>query len=225
MLHLPRIPELAQRERFIRRVVTEGAVITLADEENASVPSQKYPGRTVQLFWSSPVEAKRWANALSGDGKLQTLTLETFAADILPGMAAAKGLVGADWVADPIEAEIDPADLLLRLKTECLPEFYDRLKAASELYMLARDGQPVIEVARRGRVETNGFAIFTSRVEAEAEAKRESGLHVAADAYGDFVSSTLPWAAERGLHISVQPLFGAGSIDVAAPDLLKRIAA
>ena len=53
MLHMPRIPELAQRDRFVRRAVSEGRVLTLADEENASVASQKIAGRTVQLFWSS----------------------------------------------------------------------------------------------------------------------------------------------------------------------------
>ena len=71
MLHRPRIPELAQRDRFIRRAVSEGRVLTFADEETASVPSQKVRGRTVQLFWSSPIEATRWAEALAGNNELQ----------------------------------------------------------------------------------------------------------------------------------------------------------
>ena len=50
MLMAPRIPELAQRDRFVRRAVKEGRVLTLADEEIASVKSQKYPSRKVQLF-------------------------------------------------------------------------------------------------------------------------------------------------------------------------------
>ena len=49
MYTAPRIPELGQRDRFVRRAVKEGRVLTLADEERASVPSQKIPGRTVQL--------------------------------------------------------------------------------------------------------------------------------------------------------------------------------
>ena len=98
MLHMPRIPELAQRDRFVRRAVSEGRVLTLADEENASVASQKVAGRTVQLFWSSPIEAGRWAEALAGNTDLQDIPLTTFAADILPGIATAKGLVGTDWL-------------------------------------------------------------------------------------------------------------------------------
>ena len=84
MLHTPRIPELAQRDRFVRRAVSEGRVLTLADEENASVASQKVAGRTVQLFWSSSIEAGRWAEALAGNTDLQDIPLATFAADICP---------------------------------------------------------------------------------------------------------------------------------------------
>ncbi len=98
MLHRPRIPELAQRDRFIRRAVSEGRVLTFADEETASVPSQKVKGRTVQLFWSSRIEATRWAEALAGNNELQDIGLVTFAAEILPGIANFDDL-------DPLKAE------------------------------------------------------------------------------------------------------------------------
>ena len=76
----PRIPELAQRDRFVRRAVQEWRVYTLADEERAGVASTRSVGRTVQLFWSSPLEAKRWAEALAGADQLQEIPLQEFAA-------------------------------------------------------------------------------------------------------------------------------------------------
>ena len=139
MLHMPRIPELAQRDRFIRRAVSEGRVLTLADEENASVASQKVAGRTVQLFWSSPIEAGRWAEALAGNTDLQDIPLTTFAADILPGIATAKGLVGTDWVADPIEAEVDPRDLQIRLKVEAVQAYVNAARGRGEVFLVGDD--------------------------------------------------------------------------------------
>jgi hypothetical protein len=139
MLHMPRIPELAQRDRFIRRAVSEGRVLTLADEENASVASQKTASRTVQLFWSSPIEAGRWAEALAGNTDLQDIPLATFAADILPGIATAKGLVGTDWVADPIEAEVDPRDLQIRLKVEAVQAYVNAARGRGEVFLIGDD--------------------------------------------------------------------------------------
>ena len=105
----PRIPELGQRDRCVKRAVKEGRVFTLADEQSACVASQRTSGRTVQLFWSCPKEAKRWAKALTGDDGLQEIPLLDFAADILPGLKSGKGLAGTDWVSDPVEPEIEPA--------------------------------------------------------------------------------------------------------------------
>jgi hypothetical protein len=163
MLQKTRIPELGQRDRFVRRCVKEGRVLTLASEDEASVPSQKYPGRTVQLFWSSPREATRWAEALTGDKALQDISLETFVADILPGLAAAKGLAGTDWVSDPIEAEVDPADLALRMKAEALPVLLASLVDRGEVYMVASDNGPALKVVPRRDGELGLLLAFATR--------------------------------------------------------------
>lgn len=225
MLAAPRIPELGQRDRFVRRAVKEGRVFTLADEETASVPSQKYPGRTVQLFWSSPIEAKRWAEALTGDASLQDIALAAFATDILPGLRAAKGLAGTDWVADPIEAEVDPADLLLRLKSESVPVFLKALAGRGEIYLVAGDDGPMLQAAsRRGGVQQL-LHIFSARAEAERFMQTVSARKIIADPITDFTSSTLPWAAERGHTIVLEPISGAGALELPAEDLRVRLQA
>lgn len=225
MLTAPRIPELAQRDRFVRRAVKEGRVLTLADEESASVPSQKVANRTVQLFWSSPVEAKRWAEALTGDDALQDIPLATFAADILPGLAKAKGLVGADWVADPIEAEVDPADMLLRLKAETVPRFLKTLAGKGEVFLVAGDSGPLVQTIPRRGGDVEALHVFATRSEADRHMKRSGGKKVVCDPFADFLNSTVPWAATRGHAIMLEPIPGAGPIDVRAAEFQSRLAA
>ncbi len=224
MLHLPRIPELAQRDRFVRRAVAEQSVLTLADEEGASVPSQKIPGRTVQLFWSSPIEAKRWAKALTGDAALQTIPLSSFAIEILPGLAAAKGLAGTDWVADPIEAEIDPADLVLRLKAESVDGFLMSLRAQGLVYLVSGSAGPHLETAASRGNPAPRLSIFAAREAAEDHMRRCGGSFVTADPLVDFAASTLPWAVARDCVVALEPIPGAGLFDLKAADLAAHLA-
>ena len=183
MLAAPRIPELGQRDRFVRRAVKEGRVLTLADEEMASVPSQKFPGRTVQLFWSSPLEAKRWAEALTGNAGLQEISLAAFASEILPGLRAGKGLAGTDWVADPIEAEVDPADLQLRLKAEALPGYLRTLAAKGEVYLVAGDDGPLLQAITRRGAELHLLHVFAVRADAERYMKKAGARKAPAIAF------------------------------------------
>lgn len=223
MLAAPRIPELGQRDRFVRRAVKEGRVLTLADEETASVPSQKFPGRTVQLFWSSPIEAKRWAEALTGNSGLQEIPLPTFAADILPGIRAAKGLAGTDWVSDPIEAEVDPADLLLRLKADALPNYLRGIAARGEVYLVAGDDGPLLQsVTRRGK-DDYLLHIFAVRADAERYMKKAGARKIIADPIADFSASTLPWAAERGHAVVMETIPGAGAFETSAENLKRQL--
>ncbi|HET6390617.1 DUF2750 domain-containing protein [Hyphomicrobium sp.] len=223
MLNAPRIPELAQRDRFVRRAVAEGRVLTLADEENASVPSQKVSGRTVQLFWSSPLEAERWAEALAGNTDLQDISLEVFATDILPGIATAKGLVGTDWVSDPIEAEIDPRDLLIRLKTEAIPAYAAAIRAKGEVYLVGGSGGPMLTPGTQKPRSADRLHVFSSRSDAEAHMKKLSGKLIITDPIAAFVGSRLPWAAEHGHAVMIEPIRGAGFVEVKTANLAAHL--
>jgi hypothetical protein len=224
MLNAPRIPELAQRDRFVRRAVGEGRVLTLADEEIASVPSQKVAGRTVQLFWSSPIEAGRWAEALAGNRELQEITIETFATDILPGIATARGFVGTDWVSDPIEAEIDPRDLIIRLKAEALPIYAAAAREKGVVYLVGHDEGPMLTPGTQKPRSADRLLVFATRSDAEAHMKKLSAKRIIADPVTDFVASTLPWAAGQGYLVMIEPIRGAGFIEVKIADLASRLA-
>ena len=223
MLHTPRIPELAQRDRFVRRAVSEGRVLTLADEENASVASQKVVGRTVQLFWSSPIEAGRWAEALAGNTDLQDIPLTTFAADILPGIATAKGLVGTDWLSDPIEAEVDPRDLQIRLKVEAVQAYVDAARGRCEVFLVGGDEGPMLTPATPKPGSSNVLHVFASRTEAERHMKTIGAKRVIADPIAAFIATTLPWAGACTPSAMIEPITGAGFIEVKIADLNQRL--
>lgn len=221
----PRIPELAQRDRFVKRTVKEGRVFTLKDEEAACVASQRGTARTVQLFWSCPKEARRWAKALAGDDALQEIKLIDFAADILPGLKSGKGLAGTDWVSDPIEAEVEPADLLIRLKAEAVNSFLGLVADRGEVFLAeGEEGPQLLPILRRG-IERLALYIFPVRAEAERLMKRVTpGKRIIADPIADFRSSTLPWLSERGHLVVLEPIPGAGTVELEAADVLARLA-
>lgn len=220
----PRIPELAQRDRFVKRAVKEGRVFTLEDEQSACVPSQRTAGRTVQLFWSCPKEAKRWAKALTGEDQLQEIPLIDFAADILPGLKSGKGFAGTDWVSDPIEPEVEPADLLLRLKTEAVGVYLSLVLERGEVFTAEGDeGPQLLPLIRRG-LDRQALYIFPVRAEAERLMKRVlPGKRIIADPISDFMVSTLPWLAERGHLVVIEPISGAGPVELEAADVAARL--
>jgi hypothetical protein len=225
MLHRPRIPELAQRDRFIRRAVSEGRVLTFADEETASVPSQKVRGRTVQLFWSSPVEATRWAEALAGNNELQDISLATFTADILPGIAKAKGFAGTDWVSDPIEAEVDPIDLQIRLKTEAIPYYAIAARTRGEVFLVGDDEGPILAPAGPWASAGDLLHVFATRSEAERHMKQAGGKRIIAEPIIDFVGTTLAWAATHARAVAIEPIAGGGSLEVKIAEFGRQLAA
>ncbi len=225
MLNAPRIPELAQRDRFVRRAVSEGRVLTLADEENASVPSQKVSGRTVQLFWSSPIEAGRWAEALAGNSQLQDISLEVFATDILPGIATAKGFAGTDWVSDPIEAEIDPRDLLIRLKTEAISHYATTAREKGEVYLVGTPEGPMLTPGTQKPRSADRLHVFATRADADAHMKKIGGKRVIVEPVANFTAVTLAWASVENHTVMVEPIRGAGFIELKAAELAGRLTA
>ncbi|HML29867.1 MAG TPA: DUF2750 domain-containing protein [Hyphomicrobium sp.] len=218
MLNAPRIPELAQRDRFVRRAVAEGRVLTLADEENASVPSQKVAGRTVQLFWSSPIEAGRWAEALAGNRELQDISIEVFATDILPGIATAK-------VSDPIEAEIDPRDLLIRLKTEAISSYAAAAREKGEVYLVGNPEGPMLTPGTQKPRSADKLHVFSTRPDAEAHMKKIAGKRVIVEPIANFIATTLPWAAAQNHPVLIEPIRGAGFVEVKTAELSSRLSA
>ena len=99
------------------------------------------------------------------------------------------------------------------------------LAAQGQVYLVeGTTGPLLVPVTRRG-IEVQLLHVFASRAEAERHMKKTSGKKVIIDPVSDFLTSTLPWASERGHIIVIEPIPGAGMVDVAPADLRTRLQA
>ena len=99
------------------------------------------------------------------------------------------------------------------------------LAAQGQVYLVEGTAGPLlVPVTRRG-AEVQLLHVFASRAEAERLMKKTGGKKVIIDPVSDFLASTLPWAAERGHVIVIEPIPGAGMVDVAPTDLRSRLQA
>ena len=139
-------------------------------------------------------------------------------------MKSGKGLAGTDWVSDPIEPEVEPADLLLRLRMEAVGPYLGVILERGEVFMAeGEEGPQLLPLVRRG-VDRQALYIFPVRAEGERLLKRVlPGKRVIADPVSDFISSTLPWLAERGHLVVLEPIPGAGPVELDAADLAARL--
>lgn len=222
----PRIPEIGQRDRFIRRAVKDGLVFAVAGlDPGIPMPSRRYPGSAVRLFWSTPIEARRWAKALTGADQTTTVTLDEFVAQVLPELAASKILVGVDWLADPVEAEVTAEDLSLRLRTEALDVYVRQVLAAGEIWTLEDERGPVLQPSVR-RPGSSAFAAWADKAAAERQALRMGGQpRVVSDPLDDFLRAVVPWLGERNYLIALEPIDGAGLLEIDVSDFSRRLTA
>ena len=79
-------------------------------------------------------------------------------------------------------------------------------------------------LSRRGG-DVEALIVFASRSEADRHMKKIGGKKVVCDPFTDFLNSTVPWAATRSLAIMLEPISGAGPVDVRASDFQARLAA
>lgn len=222
----PRIPEIGQRDRFIRRAVKDGVVYEVAGLDPAiPMPSRRYPGSAVRLFWSTPIEAKRWAKVLTDSDQTAEVPLADLVSTILPELLAQHMLVGVDWLADPVEAEVTADDLILRLKTEALDAHIRLIIAGGCVWTLEDDRGPVLQPSMR-RPGSSAFHVWPQAAGAERQALRLSGVpRVVSDPLDDFLKSVVPWLAERGHMVGLEPIDGASALEIDAGDFAHRLAA
>jgi hypothetical protein len=111
---------------FFRQAVAAGVVWAVRGAEGlARVDSRIQPDRYVTLLWSQREEAERWASVLVTEPNVTALTLRDLQADLLPALVQSGGHVGIDWNSEPIEPEIEPADLAGCLRAEAVANFVD----------------------------------------------------------------------------------------------------
>lgn len=219
-----RIPELSQRDRFVRRAVAQKGVWTVSGDEGwAHVTSPGSPGRDVTLLWTAESEARRWADVLATNPCVELIPLNEFVADVLAKLAEVDGLVGLDWSADPIECEVEPNDLIARLRHEGVESFLQRIRLENSVWTLEDADGPALLVASQ-YANRLMLACWASRAEAEMRIEGPwSGMLAVEIPLHNFVYATLPWLAEQSWMVAPGYAPGSDAVELSPLDLIRRI--
>ena len=220
-----RIPEIAQRDRFIRQTIANRVVFALAKEGGlARVASRSCRKRQVTLLWSTRAQAQHWAPIIAGNATVSELPLTAVLSNVLPELAGLGRLVGPDWCADPAEAEIDPAELAERLRLRALEAFVTRARLAGAVWILADASGPALLVSD---TRPDRFVLPCWSDRGSAASRRDgpwSDTSASPLVLETFVGTTLPWLAERGWLVSPEHAEGPGVLELDPDQLSPRLA-
>lgn len=219
-----RIPQLSQRDRFVRRAVAQRSVwAVVGDEDLAHVASPETPGTEVTLLWTAQSEALRWADVLATNPRIEIIPLNKLIAEVLPKLAEQKRRVGPDWSADPIECEVDPFDLIASLRHESLEAFLQRMRLNNSVWILEDADGPALLLANSNARQLM-LPCWASRDDAEL---RRNGpwremLPVEIPVM-NFVRATLPWLDEQNWLVAPGYTPDGDATELSPHDLIRRI--
>lgn len=219
-----RIPEISQRDRFVRRAIAAKGVWAIAGEDGlARVDSPSTPGRLVTLFWTSEAEAQRWADVLTKNPRVKMISVNEMIADVLPKLDELGRMVGVDWTAEPIEVEMEPNDLISRLRREGLESFLQRARLNHSVWMLEDANGPALLVSHDHPGQLV-LPCWASLGEAEMRIEGPWAEMLAVEIpLANFVAMTLPWLIEQGWAVAPGHSLGADTIEVHPAELSRRI--
>ncbi|HRY08193.1 MAG TPA: DUF2750 domain-containing protein [Hyphomicrobiaceae bacterium] len=219
-----RIPEVSQRDRFVRRALTQRCVFAVdGDDGLACVACSGNPGVDVTLLWSNECEAQRWADVLASNPRVRKLPLDELLSDVLPKLSELNRLVGLDWSTDPIECKVDPNDLANRLRHEGMEAFLQRIRLNTSVWTLEDADGPALLVATH-QPNRLMLACWASRAEAEKRLERAwSGMIAVEIPLHNFVEATLPWLIEQNWLVAPGYSPGGDVVEVSPLDLVRRL--
>ncbi len=226
MMRPPRIPELARRDRFLKRVATAGVLYAgFAANGPVCVDSQAEHGRRSLLLWSSPADAARWTEVIAPGAHVAAVSLGRLAGELTADATARRHTFGLDWNIDPVEAEITPAELIARLRHEALEVFLQHVRHSRTIWALEDPDGPAVTAAPDNVAQVL-LPCWSARAEAERHIAGEWAEAVALEIPVDsFVSLTLPWLAEQGWQLAPAPWEGSLGPVIAPTEMAHRLGA
>lgn len=224
MFPAPNLAAIAQRDRFLKRIVEMRRAYVVAGADGlARVPSRRQKGREVTLFWSRRDEAERWAEAVALNPRVKELMLSDLLMDVLPTLANIKRFAGVDWNADGVEPEFDAGDLAERIRLESLEAFIHRAMVERRVFTLEGIDGPALLVSR-ARPEQFFMPCWADRAEAEMRIEGPWREMMAMEIpLSDFTDRKLPWLAGRGILVAPGHSEGVGTLEMEPLDLKARL--
>ncbi len=102
--------------RFVEKVRETGEVWGLRIEDSwAYCPSNEYEDTDVLVFWSDRASAQSHVQGEWSEHKPESIPLDEFIENWLPGMDEDGMLVGPNWDADLRGLEVEPQDMVEEL--------------------------------------------------------------------------------------------------------------
>ncbi len=217
-----RIPDLVQRERFIRKIVVTGEVFFVAGDDGwATVPFRGDPTRAVVLFWSSQSEASKWSHVIAANPEIHTVKLGHLLSDVLPMLLANACLVGHDWSTDPADPVIAPTELSERIWRERTDLLVANMRSTDTVWVLeSANGPALLPSSRIGGRDC--LPVWASREAAVFNAagswsnKRPLGIKLSV-----FRERYLPFVTSRDGTIGPEPMADAGMRELTAAEFAR----
>jgi Protein of unknown function (DUF2750) len=223
MQNAPRITELVQRERFIKRVIGNASLYFVAGDDGwACVPFRHDTARDVVLFWSTRADAARWSDVVADNPQIHQIDLATLLASVLPMLKARGCLIGPDWSTDPADPVLDAADLSERLWREMSDSFLVKARAADSVWLLESASGPAFLPSTR-MAGKEFLPVWSSREAATANAagswavKRPISVSLAV-----FADRYLPFLEQRGWFVASEPIPGCGARELTPAEFTLR---
>lgn len=223
-MHNPtRIPDLVNRERFIKRVLANGGVSFVSGDDGwACVPFKQDPARDIVLFWSSRLEAARWADVVATNAKIHDVALPSLIADVLPMLAERNCLVGSDWSTSPADPVLSPDDLSVRIWRERGEQFISTVRDSNSVWLLESAAGPAMLPSGR-EAGKDYLPVWTTR---EAAAHNITGSwsvkRPIAVSLPVFFERYLPFLEQRGCFIGPEPMPHAGTKELTPAEFSMR---
>ncbi|MEM1372414.1 MAG: DUF2750 domain-containing protein [Pseudomonadota bacterium] len=204
------VAEDRQRQRFVQRLTNTKRLFAVRGETDlARLPSPTCAGRDCVMVWTDRNEAARWADCLVSNPSIEEIQLGDVLSNLLPDMAANEQMLAADWTAETVESETEPADIAAMLRAAIVAGFMARAEAAQNIFIHETDKGPCLIAAAQNTPSSDERILpcWTQREVAEArltEVSAEPGqtARVMRIPLTNFVQMTLPWLVERAYGLS-----------------------
>ena len=131
------LDELQTRARFVRDIASNRCVYVVDGIDGfARVTSQRGHGHAVELLWTDPSEAARWADVLVAEPKITALSIETLLSRHLPKLAEESRLIGANWSDAPAEPEMTAKELDTQVRRYLMENFIEQVAKNRHVWVL-----------------------------------------------------------------------------------------
>jgi hypothetical protein len=211
-------------DRFIGRVLDTEAAWTAAGEEGlARVASPTAKARMATLLWSERAAAERWGSLIAEHPRTKRLSLPDLLNDVLPKLGTLNRLVGPDWGSEPLEPEIEPANLARRFRTEAVAQFVGKAKHREAVWILQGADGPACLMSK-SRLGSQMLPCWYEGAHAEARIAGPLADSVAAAVpLATFRERMLLWLGDSGRLVAPGYCEGEGLVELAPADLAARL--